>query len=591
VYGIGSAKQASDFVIVTKYLINHIKKTYVYGDDIASALESRSPYDFTAIMPVLQVSSDTDPATKAREDKQFEILYKAEIDSFVQRKSKYDSNLGNAYAFLFGQCNKAMQNKLQARKDYDNKIKNQAIELLKAIEEHSISYQENKYEMAIIADAMSNLVNLKQGVEEPLIDYTGRFKSARDILQAQIGGPVKLTKVVKEMKLKAPSVSEEVLEKQAFEQLMTFIYIKNADRNKYGSVIIGLATQFSLDNNQYPKTITIANSVLSNHKFDAAYSDSLKKRREKQRDPQERATQEQEQSPELSFAQMENRCYCCGKANHKSPDCRDKDKPRSEWAINKTPEIRQVNHMMSQASQAQGTTSDSTIASSSQASASTTEGTTESPAERPTTWSWMATQVSADILANYKQEMRWWYLLDTESTHHFFCNPELVDYITTTEETFVLPTMAGELTSNQQGRVLNEKVWFNEEAFTNIFSMALLSDKFRITFDSEIEDAMIVHMPHGPVKFIRWRNLYYHKPMPSASGDKVPSFYSRKQIARADRARQFYFQMGCLHREGLEHTITSNAITNCPVTIDDLDLADMILGKMQPRRPGPSPEL
>ncbi len=36
-----------------------------------------------------------------------------------------------------------------------------------------------------------------------------------------------------------------------------------------------------------------------------------------------------------SFAQKEGKCYCCGKAGHKSPLCRDKNLPKDEWAINK----------------------------------------------------------------------------------------------------------------------------------------------------------------------------------------------------------------------------------------------------------------
>lgn len=42
-----------------------------------------------------------------------------------------------------------------------------------------------------------------------------------------------------------------------------------------------------------------------------------------------------EETPKLSFAQMEGKCYCCGKAGNKSPKCRFKDKPKDEWAINK----------------------------------------------------------------------------------------------------------------------------------------------------------------------------------------------------------------------------------------------------------------
>jgi len=42
------------------------------------------------------------------------------------------------------------------------------------------------------------------------------------------------------------------------------------------------------------------------------------------------------ESPTLSFAQLEGKCYCCGKAGHKYPDCRHKEKiPHDEWANNK----------------------------------------------------------------------------------------------------------------------------------------------------------------------------------------------------------------------------------------------------------------
>jgi hypothetical protein len=51
------------------------------------------------------------------ENKKFEKLYEAEIASFVQRKEINKSNLGNAYTLLFEQCNKAMQNKVQAQTD------------------------------------------------------------------------------------------------------------------------------------------------------------------------------------------------------------------------------------------------------------------------------------------------------------------------------------------------------------------------------------------------------------------------------------------------------------------------------------------
>jgi hypothetical protein len=60
----------------------------------------------------------------------------------------------------------------------------------------------------------------------------------------------------------------KIIQDQLFEQLLAYTYLNNADQSKYGTILIGLNTQQTLGNEQYPKTITDANSVLSNHKFD-----------------------------------------------------------------------------------------------------------------------------------------------------------------------------------------------------------------------------------------------------------------------------------------------------------------------------------
>jgi hypothetical protein len=64
---------------------------------------------------------------------------------------------------------------------------------------------------------------------------------------------------------------------QANVRLMALMYLESADRNKYGTVLKGLMDQFSLNQDQYPKTINHATSVLSNHKFDEKYFELKKK--------------------------------------------------------------------------------------------------------------------------------------------------------------------------------------------------------------------------------------------------------------------------------------------------------------------------
>ena len=61
------------------------------------------------------------------------------------------------------------------------------IVLQQAIKEISYSYQDTKYDMKIVTSAIKNLVNLKQKEDESLIDYKTRFKTARDVMKAQLG--------------------------------------------------------------------------------------------------------------------------------------------------------------------------------------------------------------------------------------------------------------------------------------------------------------------------------------------------------------------------------------------------------------------
>ena len=118
---------------------------------------------------------------------------------------------------------------------------------------------------------------------------------------------------------------------------MSYLYLKNSDQTKYSLVLKNLKAQISLENNQYPKTIVKASHVLSLHKFDKSTSNNNnnnncnKNKNENKKENKDKP----DKVLSLSFAQLEGICYCCGKKNHKFPNCCHKDKPKSEWNVNK----------------------------------------------------------------------------------------------------------------------------------------------------------------------------------------------------------------------------------------------------------------
>jgi hypothetical protein len=119
---------------------------------------------------------------------------------------------------------------------------------------------------------VKTLINSKQKENKSLQDYTKCFKVANNVLISHIGDLIELTKYMKGMTGYISSDPDAInkCQEKAYQQLLAFIYLDNADKAKYGSLIVGLQTQQLLRNNQYPMTITKANNVLSEHKFDNA---------------------------------------------------------------------------------------------------------------------------------------------------------------------------------------------------------------------------------------------------------------------------------------------------------------------------------
>ena len=216
--------------------------------------------------------------------------------------------------------------------------------------------------MAIIADSIRAFINTNQKEHEPLSNFTRRFKTSKDIMEAQIGGPLILKKFIKTMD--EYKMNEEVLIdqdensnetnnsatqtknetmvtefkciKKATNILYAYIYIENTEPKKYASVLKTLNQQKLFGNNQFPKTIIEANAILSNHNYEMSKNRNNERNAKK---PEEIKNENNEYfiTPTFSFAQIELCCYCCGRKGHKSNQCKLKNIiPKNQWEIAKT---------------------------------------------------------------------------------------------------------------------------------------------------------------------------------------------------------------------------------------------------------------
>ena len=256
----GTNKLTATYETVKTHIEQYVQKTYKHGQDIAESLRELKKKDLSGVMPVRQMSTyvkvDEERLRKI-EQEGYDVLYTAEVQNYMDRKNTLETNLGRAYALtLSTYCNGTMQHRIEEHPEFDSKIQNDPIELLKAIKIVMHDPIRAKYPYASLTEALMRTLNIKQLEQESLIDYMKRFKQSRDVLKSHIGGDI-LNKFVQNLPEYRHSTmsGQQEMKSEAFGRWMAYMMNRNSDQAKYGSLLNGMVSQFSMNNNQYPVDI------------------------------------------------------------------------------------------------------------------------------------------------------------------------------------------------------------------------------------------------------------------------------------------------------------------------------------------------
>ena len=93
-----------------------------------------------------------------------------------------------------------------------------------------------------------------------------------------------------------------------------------------------------------------------------------------------------------------------------------------------------------------------------------------------------------------------WVLLDNQSTVYVFSNRLLLKNIRKSDRSLEILSTGGRTTTDLQGYLLGYgTVWFRPGGISNILSLSKVQDKYRVSYNSTVENKFLVHLPGGKI--------------------------------------------------------------------------------------------
>ena len=620
-----NGKYAS-FTTVREAIKAKIQKDFTNGSDVAKSIKDEKLFDMKALEPQRLISTGAG-GLQSIEQAGYDIRYQEELRRYLDRKDLLEENMRKAYTMIMtSYCTRTMQQRVEEHPDFVSQIDDDPIKLIEVIKTLLHDPVRAQYPLISVTDALYRWINSRQQDDEDLLDYAKRRKQLTDTVKAQVGNKLfhYYVENTEEYKTNSSSTEKDELLKSSFEKVDAYLLLRGADRKKYGELMKGFVNQYSLGNDQYPKTKTGAIDVLSNHQYDKDYYDQRAKARkikaDKDKEQQRKITEAEKAA---SFAQGKTMiCYCCGKAGHLSPDCKDKNKPKNKWHVQKA---MHQQHLQDQESD--NDSDEESVQSVQSTSSRSSRRSRRGNVEETTNVTWSGFQnceriTEARVLADQTGKfdgLRNKFLLDTGSTMEAtVTNKNLCTNPRKSEIPVLMKTNAGTRRLDTDVDIPGmSDAKFDSHQIANIFGFSHMVDKYRITFDSAKEDAFTVYMPERKVKFERDGRLYSYTPTNGyvkrnkkqnqrigwtgsteeientndeyeQSGQIVNTIesvedntkrYTEREFQQAKRARKLYHGIGGPTVTSFKRLIRANGIKNCPVTGKDANVAEDIFGK------------
>jgi len=257
---------------------------------------------------------------------QQKLMWGKDCDVHLKKQDRCEENKAKAFAFILGQCDEGMKNKLQsdsAHETIDDTF--DVISLLKLMKDAMCNAHDKKSPALQAVAAWKQLMMASQKEHESLLNYYKRFQSLVERVEL-LCGDIEPKRVAARDPKYAKSKSQAAMIEKEKGEMLAIAFMEGANKC-FKPLLNDLEQDYSLGDDKYPNTVEEALQVLSMYE-----QQTLKRMVKKQ-------PKNDDDAPlNLSFAQQKEMkknglCFKCGKHGHVMKDCPQNDTTSTDDAI------------------------------------------------------------------------------------------------------------------------------------------------------------------------------------------------------------------------------------------------------------------
>ena len=546
-------KSSESFHRIKESIITKLTGILEHPAKIAESIRTMTPIALSA--PELKASTKSTAEEKELDNRMLEMIFKINYERHMINQQALEENWVKTYALIWDKyCSREVQVALKEMPDFDTSVLNEPIVLLQRVENIMHTPMKAKYPPLTLVEVLISFLQIKQGDNESLLDYLSRFKSERNVMLGLVGKNIidgYTERMSAYLDLAATDTAgQSRLKGEELNKFMAILFLRNAEEDRFGEMMIEYRKSFANKDNKYPKSVP--------DMIDVMRQQPEKKRKQKYPPTKkvESPTKKEEESAS-SFAQdkkgeqKKRTCYCCGEPGCIPSTCPKKGQAKDLWS---KPEQFKESH--------------TTLVY---------EERCFSGAQKV-----HSTKIEPEVI------------IDSGSSISLIKDKELLDEIHECKFKIIMETNAGTKRITEEGTMPDYgTVYYDPEAMTNLFSISDMVRKGNhVYLDTKEANCFVVTGKNGNnTRFsCDKRGLYVRecgKPENKVSfaNNHVEGFTPR-QVETARKVRKLYHDLNAPSISSLKAWIRQNMAKNIPISYDDVDLAEKVFKKDVPTLKG-----